>query len=388
MRPSKLKVLPVKSLNKTTGVVTTYHQIDYRVAGKRVRRYFETAKEAEKELKEIKTKLANEGKDALNMSHSLRVMATEGEKALLPFGKTVRDAVNHYVAYLQQTQKSITVDALITEYMSMQKSRNRSHRHLKDLENRYQRFSQSFGGRTVSDITSKEVEQWLISLGQSPVSFNNFRERIGFLFGFAIKNEYLVRNPLDHRIEKMPEPEKDAEIFSVEGLSALLSNAPPAFLPILAIGAFAGLRTAELLRLDWSEVNLATKQIRVRAAKAKTAKNRWIDMEPNLVEWLLPLRGKIGPLWNGSEMQFHQGLTPLFASLGFKRPVNGLRHSFASYHLAANQNQNQLADILGHTNSKLIFSNYRNLVTREEGLRYFQIKPPAPAENVVPMAAA
>jgi integrase len=136
------------------------------------------------------------------------------------------------------------------------------------------------------------------------------------------------------------------------------------------------------------QVNLVTKQIRVRAEKAKSSKNRWIDMETNLVEWLMPFAGKTGPVFNGTDNMFHHKLSPIWKAAGIDRPQNGLRHSFASFHLAANQNQNQLADILGHTNSKLIFSNYRNLVTREEGLRYFQIRPPAPAANVVPMAAA
>jgi hypothetical protein len=36
----------------------------------------------------------------------------------------------------------------------------------------------------------------------------------------------------------------------------------------------------------------------------------------------------------------------------------------------------------------MIFSNYREIVTPEEGERYFSIFPPAPAENVVPMAQA
>jgi len=56
-------------------------------------------------------------------------------------------------------------------------------------------------------------------------------------------------------------------------------------------------------------------------------------------------------------------------------------------HLAADQNQNALADIRGHTISSLIFSHYRNLVMPEEGKRYFAIRPPAPADNVISMAS-
>jgi hypothetical protein len=279
MRHAQRQVKKIVAVQKD-GSKNTYWQIDYRVDGKRTRRYFDTEKAADKALKEINTKIDNEGKDALSISHSLRVMAVEGERALRPFGWTIRDAVAHAVAYLEEAQKSITINALIAEYMEMQRSRRKSAVHLKDLRNRYAIFAASFGDRLVSDITSKEIEQWLLSLGLAPLGFNNFRKRVGYLFSYGVKHGYLLRSAVDDRIELMPVIEKEAEIFTVDGLRSVLEHATPELLPVLVIGAFAGLRTAELVRLDWSEVNLVTKQIRVRAEKAKSSKNRWVDMEP------------------------------------------------------------------------------------------------------------
>jgi hypothetical protein len=43
---------------------------------------------------------------------------------------------------------------------------------------------------------------------------------------------------------------------------------------------------------------------------------------------------------------------------------------------------------MGHVSPHLIFSNYREIVTPEEAERYWNIFPPAPAENVVAMAQA
>ena len=40
-------------------------------------------------------------------------------------------------------------------------------------------------------------------------------------------------------------------------MAKLLKHAPADVVPFLAIGAFAGLRHAEILRLDWAEVDLA-----------------------------------------------------------------------------------------------------------------------------------
>jgi hypothetical protein len=56
-------------------------------------------------------------------------------------------------------------------------------------------------------------------------------------------------------------------------------------------------------------------------------------------------------------------------------PQNGLRHSFASYHLAKHQDASKLALEMGHTSARLIFDAYREVVRPEEANRYWQIKP-------------
>lgn len=79
------------------------------------------------------------------------------------------------------------------------------------------------------------------------------------------------------------------EIFSVEELIALLAAAQETeadVLPMLVIGAFAGLRYAEIKRLDWSEVDLKRNFIEVKASKSKTARRRIIPIQPNLAAWL------------------------------------------------------------------------------------------------------
>jgi hypothetical protein len=53
------------------------------------------------------------------------------------------------------------------------------------------------------------------------------------------------------------------EIFTVDELSALLNGAAkraPDVVPMLAIGAFAEVREAEIKRLDWSEVGASSQK--------------------------------------------------------------------------------------------------------------------------------
>ena len=52
--------------------------------------------------------------------------------------------------------------------------------------------------------------------------------------------------------------------------------------PIIAIGGLAGLRTAELLRLDWADVWRVPGHIEITAQKSKTRQRRLVEVVPRV----------------------------------------------------------------------------------------------------------
>jgi integrase len=140
-----------------------------------------------------------------------------------------------------------------------------------------------------------------------------------------------------------------------------------------------------LERLDWSEIDFDSELIEVTAQKSKTARRRHVTMQPNLREWLMPLRkhrGNVTPREN-----FRQLFDTARLAAGIDEwPDNGLRHSFASYHLAHFKDAKALALEMGHTNEDMIFTNYRQLVKPKEAERYWKIRP-ATKEKIVPLLA-
>jgi integrase len=66
-----------------------------------------------------------------------------------------------------------------------------------------------------------------------------------------------------------------------------------------------------------------------------------------------------------------------------KWPNNGLRHSFASYRLAAIHDAPRVAAELGHTTPQMLYSTYRELVLPEEAERYWKIAPAVEAGKLV-----
>src|SRR5260370_37572994 len=117
------------------------------------------------------------------------------------------------------------------------------------------------------------------------------------MFSYAERRRMIDSNPV-LRTARPKLVDLPPEIFGVDELRALLnaaSTVAPDVVPMLAIGAFSGLREAEIKRLDWSEGDQRRGHIEVKSSKAKSARRRIVEMQPNLAQWLQPHSGMTGP---------------------------------------------------------------------------------------------
>jgi integrase len=358
-----------------------------RINGKRRRLFFRTRGEADLELSRIKHKRAREGEDALAISDSLRIEARECAVLLEPHKATLIEAVRYYVAHREALKKSISTAVLVEEHLASRERAGLSEVHLIDLRHRLGRFSDSFGSRPVRGLCTAEIEGWLHTLGLGPRSVNNFRSRLVSLFNYGVKRHYLEANPAA-AIDPIKDRSIPPEIFQPAELESVLLHADQELVPALAIGAFAGIRTAELLRLYWGDVDLVGGYVHIAAAKAKTAQRRLIPIPDNLAQWLAPYAG-LGASDAVLPMRpqgYHRACWQLAQAAGLSHwPKNGLRHSYASYHLALHQNAPELSLHMGHTNPRQIFDAYREVVSRESAAQYWAIRPPQIPANIVPL---
>jgi integrase len=354
-----------------------------RINGRRKRLFFRTKTDADRELARIRVKHAREGQNALSIPDSLRIMARDCAGLLEPFGKTLLDATRFYVAHLEASSRSLTLNALVLQYINSKRLEGCSKVHLADLRYRLGTFCRDFGPEPVRTITTASIEHWLHHLELGPQSINNFRLRLAALFNWGVKRQYLTLSPVT-AIEPVRTITGPPEIFTPTQLRAVLEHASVDLVPALAIGAFCGMRTSELLRLNWTEVDLARGFVHVAATNAKSARRRLVPVPDNLASWLQPYAGRTGKVWNGSAAAYQQATVAAARAAGLARwPKNGLRHSYASYHLALHQNAAELSLHMGHATPHMVFEHYREVVRPEEGQRYFAIRPPQPPANVV-----
>lgn len=364
-------------------------QLDLRAFG-RGRKFFKTRVEADAECLRQKTLLERHSREAIGLSQREMSEVIVARGKLAEYDKTISEATDFFVDHLERIRRcKTTVSQLAAEVVEAKTKDGMSGAYLSDLELRLRHFRLDFGDRPVASVTVEEVDNWLRALPLSPKSRANYRANIGVMFSYAEQRRLVDRNPV-LRTAKPKLIDSPPEIFSVEELRALLVGArdtEPAVVPMLAIGAFAGLRDAEIKRLDWSEikVNRAQPHIEVKAAKAKSARCRLIPVQPNLAKWLRPYSNMTGPVMpEGARGKLKR--TREAAGLS-KWPTNGLRHSFASYRLAAIHDAPRVASELGHTSPQMLYSTYRELVLPEEAERYWKIEPAVEADNLIGFAA-
>ena len=362
--------------------------INLRAFGKG-RKFFKTRSEADAEAMRQRTLMERQGREAVGFSKGELSEFVEAKQKLSAYGETIRDALEFRIDHLERVRRhGITVAQLVDEMLEAKRRDGRSEVYLRDLRYRLNKFAQDFGHRPIAGITVDELDNWLRALPYSPQSRTNYRTIIGVLFSYADSRGIIERNPIS-RTAKPKLLDRPPEIFSVDELRALLESAnrvAPDVLPMLTIGAFAGLREAEIQRLDWNEIDLARGHIEVKAAKAKSARRRIVPIQPNLAAWLQPYSGMTGRVVPAGARRKLSRVRE--AAKLAHWPNNGLRHSFASYRLAAIHDAPRVSVELGHTSPQMLYSTYRELVLPTEAERYWAILPKEETANVVAFSAS
>jgi len=192
-------------------------------------------------------------------------------------------------------------------------------------------------------------------------------------FRFLVEEERLVRDPaLPLRTPKKREVLPD--VLTMGALERLLIQPGRPELwerhfpgkaerdrLLLALMAYAGLRRSELLGIDWDDVDLSRRFLRVR--RAKGGRQRTIPIHPALAPLFAEYYATRVPLTEQAVFVGVQGNRLHYTQLGqtFRHYVNAagvnerkrvtphtLRHVFASELLHAGANLRQIQELLGH----------------------------------------
>jgi integrase len=429
------------------------YTISYWVDGKRKRDVWPTLDEAIAAAKEACANLARGDLGAAELSAAQRVACVRAMQLVEPTGVPIEVAAGMFaqghamlakykgrvsmLMAIESFVKRHPVDMeqrrmadVVAECIEAKRQDGASERYQQCLRWGLGRFAEAFHG-DIGAVLGTDVDAWLRQLKVAPRTRNNLRGSVQALFNFAKGRRYL---PKDHdeieSVTVVKDAGGDIEIFTPAELSEILSHAGERLIPFFALGAFAGIRHAEIQRLAWPDIRFDDGIVEVRAAKAKTASRRIVPLVDCLKSWLEPIRQESGPVcayrnmayeidevvrrinrarraawakankvsedalgeveaearrqlaatrkqkrriprgelpWAGAETAGIEGWA------AFKWKHNALRHSFISYRVAATQNVAQVALEAGNS-PQMIFKHYRELVRPADAVRWFSIK--------------
>lgn len=284
-------------------------------------------------------------------------------------GGTLEDAVASYNA-LGSQGASITLAQGAEEYLA---GKECSQEHLINLRIYLGKMCDNLGSKKVTEIRAKDIHKVINQMDYSMVYKNNIRRAFVTFLNYCIFNQYVSTN----EAEKVPifkEEKNEIECISVENTKKLfnvLEESYPHLVAFNALRAFAGIRTAHAKTMQWQQINFEEKGIRFSGG-GKRVTAFLEDYPENLWSWLNSYKGStIEPTFakeTGQVMKCHD----------IECPHNGLRHGFATYHLAKFRDINLTSILLMHRgNPRMLFDRYRGVTSSYASDEYFSILPRA-----------
>jgi len=388
----KVRIYSRQRPTATGGTRTIYEVCDYSTGVRRMRG-FSNPTEAKDEATRIARLMSTgdvhaatvSGKDMASYGRAVELLrptgqsieyasATYAQAYEILGGDRLIEASKYFVAHNPDNLPRKTVAEVASELIELRQGRNFSARYVGDLRARLHRFADAFHVQ-IASVTSADVGKWLDGMKVAPQTIKNYRTVTHTLFEFAERRGYIAKG--SNPVAETEQPKikgGTVEIYTPNELSKLLNSASPEFLPSLAIGAFAGCRTAEIQRLTWIDVDLNGGFITVSVDNSKTGSRRIIPIQPCLASWLNTYDHKTGPVWLGTAETYNDAQHATATASGVVWKANALRHSYASYRLASTQNAAQVSLELGNS-PQVIFRHYRELVKPVDAAKWFAIVP-------------
>ena len=302
-------------------------EIPQAVAGKRIRRFFALESEAWGEGKRLTDQIREKGTDSLEEPQGISL-----KKAVAIFN-------DQYLDY------------------------SKSHREKVEKVTRW--LAEDIGG-SLKAVTPLRCLDWFRGIKGVSTSRATVYRYARMFFNWCVKTDLIDKSPW--RPVPCPESTPRRNILTPEEMKAVLADEDMSdyLRASILLGGFTGLRTAEVLRLRWEDVEKGQIYIGPEVAKQKKKGNRerLVDMTEPIKRREKLFKGKRGPIVPVNERDFYRERRDLVSrlrkagSVQWKVfPENALRHSFATYHLGRSNNPGTTAYQMG-TSIQLVIATY------------------------------
>ena len=227
--------------------------------------------------------------------------------------------------------------------------------------------------------------------GYTPVSVNQKLSILKKILNYAVRRDYIQKNPLSNLSRLDIRAENVSVLSSDEALKCLkfIALKMPLLIPVFSLALFEGIRRAEICRLLWSDLFIrengfltVREEVFLTATKTKTNMKRKVVLNEAtrdiLKAWLNRQKPqfldsiKMNGLLIGKDKNYEKMIYGLNSAFDFMAK-NILRHTAASYDLSRSGNEQTTAHKMGHSREKLQ-QNYYNPISAEEVQNFYSIR--------------
>lgn len=352
--------------------------VDFRTApGKRVRRRFSSAEEAEAEAKHIETLLA----------HRMSALAAIPLEELAAFNAvfqqlpnvTPQDLVTCYFHLHGTNGLAPEGVAVATAAEEFQITRSQSSpRHIETLRAHFGRFVPRFGERLLQSITREELQDYIDRIvGGAAKTRHNHSTTLKTFGKWAREKKRWLPSAVRSAFEEIELPllrPQEKSVYPPHEMMRLLAATPRDMLAFLVLGGFGGIRAAERVRLKPEHWQADNKLIELPASVTKTQRRRIVDDIPNLAKWMEVVKTD-GEFLVGRRTP-RNATRQIAQAAGVPWKKNALRYSFASYHIQLFRNPSRTAMLDGHSVDELE-RTYKSIrgVNDRSAKEWFKITP-------------
>lgn len=363
--------------------------ISWNVGKARQRRSKSTLAEAVTEAERIVTEIAKGRSSAVALPVS-KLEYYRHQESLL--GDTpLHEAIRFYLDNVPKKDSGHDLGTTVKEYLASVErramQRDSTVRWCDTLKSRLGQLSLALTpGVKLGSLTSADLEGFIYGNTEwSDGTRFNCVTTIKGLFRFAQRRGLLPPGmTVADQLESIARPARTPQVLNPSELRDLLALAEaeyPELVPYTAIGAFAGARSSEIMRLRWEEhFDFDEGLIFMPCEITKTGQRRVVEMNATLRSWLMAYRQEKGRVCPANP---YYTLPLLVAATRISWPHNALRHSFVSYELARTKNPQLVALGCGHSVSTLN-THYKQLVTPTAAKEWFILAPTKIAPCLVP----
>lgn len=220
----------------------------------------------------------------------------------------------------------------------------------------------------IDKITVMDIERYKsIRIKKvKPATANIEIRNMKTIFNLAVEWEFITKNPAD-KVKQFSELEREIQFFTDEQFEQLLSVIEnDSHRLLLQVGYYTGCRLGEVLSLEWSNIDLKNRVIKIinkATFKTKTGKIRYIPINDKLYELLK--NGGLGHLFtihhpHAVAKMFKQYVVK--AGLPYHFHYHHLRHTFITNLIRKGTSIYKVKTLSGHSQISTT-ERYTHLVT-------------------------